>query len=334
MKNKNLIMLAGILGILIIIYLVQQLNTGRKSVSESMIEILPDFNSSSVAGIKVYKQNFPDSGLSFTKKDGAWIISSYFGAPAKESEMEKLLTDINALQGEIRSVNPDLFADYEIADDVALHLEFNSSDDSEIAHLLIGKGVPQASRASFVRKFNTDTVYKANENFLSRFAVWNAEPSKKMPAKRWAELKMANFDKEKAGKIELKLKKKNYLFEKQQEIVKEDTIETTKDVWKQVKPSKGKKLDEKAITGILNQISNFRGSEILGDDVLKEHRLTKPSYIANVITEDGVKSSFIFGAETDTTGNARYAMIEGKPYIYKVAKYGFESVFVKPFEKE
>ena len=158
MRSKNLVTLAIVLGILIIIYLVQTLGTDKKSISESLVNIYPDFSSSSVSYIKVFKQDYPDSGLSFAKKDGQWLISSYFNAPAKVTDIDKLLDDVNKLQGEIRSTKPELFPDYEIADDAALHLEFMGPDSTDLAYLLIGKGVPQASQAGFARKNGSDTV--------------------------------------------------------------------------------------------------------------------------------------------------------------------------------
>lgn len=333
MKSKNLIALVVVLGILIVIYLIQNLGSDKVSVSESLTDLFPDFNSSSVTMIKAYKHLYPDSGLTFIKTDGDWYVESYFNAPAKESEIDKLFTDIKKIQGEVRSTSQDLFPDYEIADDVALHVEFLGSDSSQIAHILFGKGVPQASRSSFMRNFGSDTVYMANENFISRFAVWNAEPSKKMPAKRWIELNLAAFDKEQVKSIELIDRKKAYLFEKHEEIVTADTIETTKTVWTQVKPDKDK-LEEKKITDLLNRVSSLRGMDIISTEILPEYKLDKPSQTVGVTLDDGTAYRFGFGGEADTTSNSRYLKVEGKPHVYTVAKYTYESIFVNPFKEE
>ncbi len=333
MRSRNLITLVIVLGVLIIIYLVQIFGTGKKSVSESLTDLFPDFNASSVSYIKVFKQAYPDSGLSFAKQDGKWLVSSYFDAPAKVSDIETLLDDVKKLQGEVRSTKPDLFPDYDIADDVALRMEFMGPDSTDMAYLLIGKGVPQASKASFARKNGSDTVYMANANFLSRFAVWNAEPSKKMPGKRWAELKMIDIDKDKVGSFEIKAKKQDYSFDKKEEI-SQDTLEATKFVWQQVKPPSGDKLKEDQITGILGRLTNLRANDIVGDEILPEYRLSKPDYIVTITSDNGLVTSIDFGAEVDTTGNMRYAMVEGRPYIYTIAKYNFESIFVNPFKKD
>ena len=173
----------------------------------------------------------------------------------------------------------------------------------------------------------------ANVNFLSRFAVWNAEPAKRMPGKRWTELKMTEIDKEKISSFEIKAKKKDYLFEKKEEI-SEDTLEAINYVWQQVKPGSGDKLKEDQITGILGRLANLRANEIIGNEVLPEYRLSKADYVVSITTDDGLMTSIDFGAEVDTTGNMRYTMVEGKAYIYTIAKYNFESIFVTPFKKD
>ena len=328
-----MIILVIVLAVLIGIYLIQNLSSDKMTVSESLLDIYADLNSSNVTSIKVYKQLFPDSGLVFNKTDGQWVLSSYYSAPAKESEIDKLFTDIKNIKGEIRSANQELFTDYDITDDQALHLEFLGSDGSEIAHVLFGKGVPQASRSSFIRNANSDTVYMANENFISRFAMWNAEPSKRITPKRWVELSLAEFDREAAKSIEVEKGKSTYLFEKEEVIVPGDSLETTKSVWKQTKPAQNP-VEEKKITDMLGRLANFRATEIVAGEPSPEHKLGKTGYSVGVTLEDGTNYRFIFGAETDTTSGSYYVQVEGKPFVYKMAKFVYESIFVNPFKKE
>lgn len=333
MKNKSFTILIAVLGILILVYVVQQISTGKKGVGESFIQLFPDLNPSSVSYIRVYKQEYPDSGLAFAKKDGQWVVSSYYDAPGKQSDIEKILQDVKALQGEIRSVKSELFDDYEITDDVALHFEFSGPDSSEITHFLAGKGVPQVSRSSFIRMYGNDTVYMANENFISRFGVWDAEPSKKIAVNRWTELKMVNVEKDDVQSIEILTKRKTYLFEKKEQ-VSEDALEPIKYVWWQAKPKKGKILEEKDITAILSRITTIRGKDIIEPKNLAELGLTKPKYIASMTTIEGEMISLEFGNMADTTSKDIYAMVKGKPFIYKVANSHFTSLFEKPFEND
>ena len=333
MKSRNLILIIAILIVLIAIYLIQNLTSSRKTISESLSEIFPDFNTSNVASIMIYKQGYQDSGLVFAKKDGRWVIGSYYDSPAKESDIDKILQDIKSLKGEIRSARAELFGDYEISDSLALHIDFLGPDSSLLAGILVGKGVPQAARLSFVRKLDNDTVYMATENLVSRFAVWNAEPWKRLPEKRWLELKMVDEPKEQIKTIEIKADRKDYRFAREDKI-SDDTLQTKTTFWTQIEPTKGMVLDDKAIQDILNRISSLRGTEIVGVEALPEYGLQNARYRSGFTTDDGRAAAFIFGAESDTTSGARYAMVDGQPYIYKVAKFNFESLFVNPFKKE
>ena len=130
MKNKNFVILVAVLVLLVLIYVVQQFSTGRKSISESVSTIYPDLDSAAVKYIKAYKQDFPDSGISFARQDTNWIVSSYYDAPGKKSDIEKIISDIKALTGEVRSSSAELLPDYDLADNQALHIELLNSDST------------------------------------------------------------------------------------------------------------------------------------------------------------------------------------------------------------
>lgn len=333
MKGRNLALLLVALGILIAIYAIQQLSTGKKSVSESVVQILPDFNSSSVNMIKAYKQGYPDSGLAFAKQDGKWAVTNYFNAPGKESEIDKLLNDVKSMQGEVRSTNTELFAEYQIGDSAALHLEFDSSDGSLLSHILVGKGVPQASQSSFVRKFGSATVYKTDQNLLSRFAAWDAEPWKRLPAKRWTELSITDTDKEQVKAMEIVANGKRYMFERLQE-ENPDTAAPPKYTWKQVEPTKGRMLEDSQIQSILGRITRLTASDIVGREQSGEYGLIKAKYTAGFTSDDGSVVRVNFGNEADTTSKARYVSVDGSPFVYQVVKNNFDSVFETPFKKD
>jgi len=114
----------------------------------------------------------------------------------------------------------------------------------------------------------------------------------------------------------------------------EDTISAPTFVWKQINPKKGKILEDKDIQTILNRLTKLSANEIVSDEILSKHGLTKPKYSASFATEDGQSAKIYFGAIADTTSEDRYANVEGNPFIYKAAKYNYESIFVNPFKKE
>jgi hypothetical protein len=329
MKNKSFVLLIAVLVVLVLTYVIQQFSTGHKTISETLVKLFPDVDSASVAYIRVYKADYPDSGIGFAKKDTGWIVSSYYGGPGKKAEIEKIIGDVVNLTGEVRSSDQALLGDFGLGDKEALHFEFYKSDSTLMRHFLAGKGLANAARSSFVRNFNDNTVYKANENLISRFAMWDAPANKRITVDRWLDLKMANIVADSVKAFNLNVKGKAYSFIKETEM-STDTLTPAKSNWKQVEPTKGKILESKDILDILNRLGRLRGSDILRSDNLASLGLDKPTESANLVLEDGRKFGFVFGAMADTT-KARYAVMEGNPFIYKVAGSICESIFENPF---
>jgi hypothetical protein len=100
-----------------------------------------------------------------------------------------------------------------------------------------------------------------------------------------------------------------------------------------MRPAKDK-LDEKKITDLLNRVINLRAMDIISVNIEPSYKLDKPSQSVTVMLNDDTSWRFAFGAEFDTTSGARYLMVDGKPHVFTVAKYNYESIFVNPFKKE
>jgi hypothetical protein len=132
------------------------------------------------------------------------------GAPAKKSDLETLLTDLNEVGGQIRGESADLYPDFEITDSLALQIEIFDSEKSKLAHVYVGKG--SSGRETFIRLAGSPVVYLADENFISRFAVWNEPPEKKLPTDRWIELLLCNIPREKIKSFKLEKGKTEYDF--------------------------------------------------------------------------------------------------------------------------
>jgi len=332
MKNRNFAILLAVLGILVIVYVIQQVSSGKKTIAEMTIKLFPRFEPSDVALISVYKEQYPDSGIAFARKDTGWIVASYHNAPGKKADIEKIMTDMKGLGGEIRSTNPSLFSDFGLADDEALHLKFMKQDSTVLIHFLAGKGIADAPRSSFIRRAGSDTVYKADENFISRFAMWNAEPWRRVQVNRWIELKMTELALDSVIACDLVIKGKTNRFVKETQAV-EDTTAPPKSSWKQVESGFGKKLEGNDIPGILSRLTNMRAFDLTSGEIYGVTGLQKPEAKALLTTTNSGVIEISFGAMADTTQKTRYAMVSDKPFIYKVSDSIYESVFVTPFKK-
>lgn len=332
MKSRNFAILIGVLGILVLIYVIQQLSTGKKTISETVVKIFPGFEPSEVSYISVFKKDYPDSGISFARQDTGWIVTSYYNAPGKKSDIEKIMTDMKVLTGELRSTNPSLINDFGLADNEALHLKFMRRDSTVLVHFLAGKGLADAPRSSFIRRSGSDTVYKADENFISRFAMWNAEPWKRVQVNRWIELKMTDITPDSIAWLNLIIKGKTDRFVKEESLAT-DTTAPPKSYWKHVEIGSGKKLDNNEISAIVSRISNMRANDLMAASDLKGTGLENSNYKAILGTKNSAIIEFTFGAMADTTTKTRYALVSNKPYIYKIPDSIYESIFTAPFKK-
>lgn len=331
MKNRNFLILIAILAALVLIYVVQQFATGRKSLSETEQTIFPGLDSTSVKYVKVFKRDYPDSGVVFARQDTAWIVTSHFNAPAKNADVWKLISDIKTLSGEERSSSSELLADYDLTDSLALNIILLNESSSPIAHMLVGKGLAGAGRSSFIRKDGDNTVYKANENFLSRFSLWDAKPYTKIPINRVVDLKMASIAVDSMKSLQLIAKGKTYLFERQQQSIG-DSATPAQYSWQQTEPSKGKSLEDRDIAGIASRLCSMSGTDLLRSDNPAAFGLDKPQYQANVLFNGGSKISFVFGAMADTVSKMHYTVVDTKPFIYKVSDPVVQGLFENPFK--
>jgi hypothetical protein len=186
MNKKIMYMMLIVLALLLVIsYALKSLDS-PDGAPESLSALKIEFDPDSVAGIDVYKQEYPDSGLHFVKVDTLWVITNEYNAPAKQADIASLLKDLQEAGGQVRGESADLYDDFEISDDKALQIELFGSAGAKLLHLYVGKG--GSGRECFVRLAGSPTVYLADNNFISRFAAWNSPPEKKLPADRWLEL--------------------------------------------------------------------------------------------------------------------------------------------------
>lgn len=331
MKNKNFLILIAVLAVLVLIYVIQQFATGHKSLSEAEQTIFPNLDSTAVKYVKVFKRDYPDSGVAFARQDTGWIVTSHFNAPAKNADIWKLISDIKALTGEVRSSSSELLSDYDLTDSLALNIILLDENSKPIVHMLVGKGLAGAGRSSFIRKDGDNTVYKASENFLSRFSLWDAKPYTKIPINRIVDLKMASIAVDSMKSLQLIAKGKTYIFERQQQSAGDSTT-PAQYAWQQTEPSKGKALEDRDIAGIANRLCSLSGTDLLRSDNPAAFGLDKPQYQANIVFNGGGHISFVFGALADTVSKMHYTVVDNKPFIYKISDPVVQGLFENPFK--
>jgi hypothetical protein len=329
MNKKIIYAMVIILGVLVVFWVVLKNVDTATSEPESLAALDIDFNAENAAKIDVFKQDYPDSGLHFAKIDTVWVVTNAYNAPAKKPDIEKLLTDLNEVSGEIRAESAELYDDFDITDEKALQIEISDDGGSKLLHAYIGKG--GTGMQSFIRLAGSPTVYLANENFISRFAAWNAPPEKKLPINRWVELALCDIPRENVKSIILKRGKTEYEFAMEEE-PSEDTLTPPVEAWTQVAPQKGKKLEESKIKRLHSTISSMRASDVADPENRDKFGLDNPYYSIKVLDGEGKSTYIKFSKPFDDKDN-RYAVVEGKNALYVVPSGTFDRVFQDQFKE-
>ncbi len=329
MNKKTIYTLLIVLVALIVVsYALKGLDRATRS-SESLNELRIEFDPGEAVKIDVHKQDYPDSGLHFARHESGWVVVNAYSSPAKEEEIEKLITDLKEVKGSVRGESADLYEDFDITDERALQIELFDSDDSKLLHLYVGKG--SAGRECFVRLAGLPVVYLADENFISRFAAWNAPPEKKLPTDRWLQLSLCDIDRNAMTSFKIGKKKMNYEFALVEE-PSEDTLTPPIKAWKQISPEKGMKLEESKIKSLSSSLASIRASDVVDPSERSKYGLDKPGYILWASDDQGNTARIDFGNKIDD-GEDRYAAVKGRESVYRVDKSTFERFLVQPFEK-
>jgi len=327
MNTKTIGILFIVLLVLVGIFLIRVYVGGPKTSSESLNALNIDFDQSKVAAIQVFKQDYPDSGLYFVKQDTIWQVANEFNTPAKVSDIKQLIADLDSVSGTIRGESADLYPDFDITDELAIQIRLTAEDGSLLAHVYVGKGGD--GKSCFMRLPGSPVVYLANNNFISRFGVWQASPEKRMPTNRWMELGISPFKREEIGAMTVKTPKTEYQFELV-EVASEDTTAAPDKAWKQLKPTKGYILDETKIRGLAGTLTGLRGTAVANPENRDKFGFPDP---ANIITMTNGKATVIKFSDKVNEAEDRYVMVEGRETIYIVNKGTYERTFVTPFEK-
>jgi len=329
MNKKIIYIMLIVLGVLLIFSFILRNVDSPTSSPESLSALDIDIDSSKVAFIDVFKRDYPDSGLHFARIDTEWVVTNSYNAPAKKTDIEKLLSDLNEVSGQVRGESADLYPDFEITDSLALQIEIFDSERTNLLHAYIGKGA--SGRETFIRLEGSPVVYLADENFVSRFAAWSEPPEKKLPADRWIELTLCSIPRENIKSFKIARGKTVYDFALLEE-QSEDTLTPPVETWTQIAPEKGLRLDESKIKRLHSAIFGLRASGVTDPANIDKFGLDNPEY--SVWAADSAGNSVLISFSKPVNDkDDRYAVIEGKGAVYTVPKSTFDRVFEDQFKK-
>ncbi|UCC80000.1 MAG: DUF4340 domain-containing protein [Candidatus Zixiibacteriota bacterium] len=328
--NKRIIYsMLIVLGALLILWVVLRNVDSPTSAPESLGALDIEFDSEMAARVDIYKRDYPDSGLHFARIDTGWVVTNAYNAPAKKTDIDNLFTNLNDVSGQIRGESAELYEDFDITDERALQIEIFDEEGSKLLHAYIGKG--SGGRGCFMRLAGSPIVYLADDNFISRFAAWNAPPEKKLPTDRWVELALIDIPRDQIKSYKIKRGKTEFEFALLQE-PSEDTLAPPEEIWTQISPEKGLRLEESKIKRLHSTLSSIRASGITDPENMDKFGLENPDYTFLAMDNAGKSNLVKFSKPVDDE-EQRYAVVDGKNAVYVVPKNTFERIFEDQFKK-
>ena len=112
----------------------------------------------------------------------------------------------------------------------------------------------------------------------------------------------------------------------------EDTLAPPVEIWSQISPEKGLKLEESKIKRLHSSLANIRASGVTDPENKDKLGLDKPGYSIWIADAEG-NSSYIKFSKPVNDKDDRYAVAEGKNAVYVVPKNTFDRIFEDQFKK-
>ncbi|MHC4200327.1 MAG: DUF4340 domain-containing protein, partial [Planctomycetota bacterium] len=222
MSRKQFIALAVMAGLLLLVIVVKKVRVRRPDLEEEMalVSLAPKgFLAADAARIEMYRGAKPDEKVALSREEDVWLVGSQFDAPAKKDKVDEFLKKLKGLEGEFRSEEKEVIADYGLADESAIHVSVYKTGQKEDEkdpwyHLLVGKKEKYGS--SFVRAAGENTVYTVDVNFASELGLWGDDEQKPPKSSEWVDKTVIDLDKDKIERVELTTPDRSVAFERRE----------------------------------------------------------------------------------------------------------------------
>ena len=330
MNNRNLMILLVILIVLAGGYWLTKGNRRALDQTGGYVDVVPgQLSTDSIYGLTVYRGSSPEQGFSLARQGDDWVMTTRYGAKANVNRLRTLLTNLENLEGNLRSTDPSVLSDYGLDDSTAVHLVLKSESGDEVLHLLLGK--PSAG-GGFVRLAGSSDALLGNRNLLSEFGIWG-EDNKNPVVSTWLNLEVFKPDREKVHGLVLRQGKNTIAMQKVfQEEAEGDTTAAKQPPsyeWEVTKPKHFTALKTRA-DGILTTVVNMRARDVASVPAsLDDYGLGESADRVEVKMDDGTTAVMLFGKEGKDAEGQFYFKMKDDDHYWLVSDYVKGNIFKK-----
>jgi hypothetical protein len=334
MKNKHLILFAGILVLLAALFFAQKRSSRIDVVQTGIERLLPEQNTEKIRQIRVIQAK-GEEPLILKKIDETWIVPNYFNARANEQKIGSFLQDIINLKGERRASNEEVLSTFALEGEQALRVEFTDKEDRSLFVILVGKPGPMGG-GCFVRLDDKPDVYLTEANLLAAFGLLGDE-RKPVDSKLWADLKIMRSSPDGWSMVEIISPDSKVILAKQVNQAKSaDAVQTNPSeqqanaspVWIQKQPE-SPKLEQNQIQEVLNALSGLQGSQLLDPSQMEKYGLKDPTYRVNITLNDDSQLHLLL-TQPDEQGPV-YAKLDNTGFVYEIHQGSWNNI-LDPFK--
>ncbi len=305
MNRKQIIILLGVLGLLIVAVIVKRAAPRPEVYKEETQPLEIAFSPDTVTRLVLSKGPGEGERVELQRTNSAWRIPSLWNAKADAEKVERFLDSVSALKGEVRSAADDVLSDFGITDEQAFHVTA-FQDARPVLHLLLGTA--QAGwQQLFVRQANSSTVFLAQSNLLSEMGIYGqASDTTKPSADVWADLRLLAFSPEFITRVELK--------------------EQGAD-WQELGGQLPFERDPAKVQTYLQELLNLRAQRVV-DPAGTAYGLTEPAWQLRFVKREGAPLVLTVGAPTAEGSTDRYLRVEAAPDVYVASSYILDRIKV------
>ncbi|MEN8007060.1 MAG: DUF4340 domain-containing protein [Candidatus Krumholzibacteriota bacterium] len=341
LKNRNILILAAVLVVLLGISLVQK-SSYRKSTSRTSTDtvVAGVFTADQLDRITLGHGQDKEAVVLVSTPTG-WVTASAWDAPANMARIDALLSSVSDLSGEFRSDSQAVLDDYGLSDDTAVTVR-GYGKDGELAFGLDIGNKPERVPGNFVRSPGATAVYLTQTNLLAQLGLYEgpARPGSKhfldLEAVKEERLAVDRIILDDGG-LRLEMAKE---FSPAHPVpgsgpeatAADDSVELDRTTWEwKLTAPQAKALAKTKADGVLGSLVNIRAVDV--DDPAADPAafgLAEPARTATVVREDGSELTLEFGNQKEAEGDGQagiWMRVRGKPAVWVVTDYTVKNIF-------
>jgi hypothetical protein len=339
MSGRRLLPLMALLIVLVIaaVVLKRQPPPMRLADEVGFERLVPQaFDSNRISALELYQGATPEEVVRLERQNGTWVVASHYDTPAQADKIKRLLTTLSTLEGELRSDQAALLADFDLETAQALHLQIYFEDrDTPGVHLLAGKS---RGRNGFMRLADDPRVYSVNLNLRHEAGLSRENTNQSLPAKAWMDLQIQSIPNEQITEVALQTPARHWHFIRQPSPplsadAPQPPVAAARQ-WKLTEPNVPYEVKQDFLDGLVSTLRTLRADDVANPAHIAEYGLDKAVYRAILTVQpageqEARQVTLLVGNEVPEQAGKHYARLGQEGPIYLLPQWAFHRLFPK-----